>query len=228
MAMTSLEGSGQAGVADARTDLLERFETIYREADGDCSRIPWAHARACPFLMNWLDAEGPSYVRPGARVCVVGCGLGMDAAALVERGYDVTAFDACSCAIESARQLHPDLARSFVHRDLFDDPGKYRHRFDMVVEVHTLQSMPPEMWLGMAKRMSELVSTRGVMVVVARGRDAGMPSGVVDGPPYPLTQDELLEALEGCGFEPVRAIDNFMDDNSPAVRRLRGCFRRSG
>ena len=84
MATTSLDGSGQAGVLDAKSDLLGRFEEIYREAGGDHTKIPWAHSRACPWLMNWLDAEGGNYVRPGARVCVVGCGLGTDAAALAE------------------------------------------------------------------------------------------------------------------------------------------------
>ena len=66
---------------------LERFDTIYREAAGDVDRIPWAHRQPCPALISWLNAEAPGLIRCGARAAVVGCGLGEDACALLERGY---------------------------------------------------------------------------------------------------------------------------------------------
>ena len=79
----------QSTITDDAEVLLERFEAIYRDSDGDPARIPWAHAKPCPWLVSWLNAEAPSLVRAGARTAVVGCGLGNDAALLAERGYEV-------------------------------------------------------------------------------------------------------------------------------------------
>ena len=55
------------------------FEAIYATAGGDASRIPWSDGIPNPALVTWLDTVGPSLVRCGARVAVVGCGLGEDA-----------------------------------------------------------------------------------------------------------------------------------------------------
>jgi len=38
---------------------------------------------------------------------------------------------------------------------------------------------------------------------------------------------ELEAAMAEAGLEPVRPLDDFMDDNRPPVRRLRGVYRRS-
>jgi hypothetical protein len=152
----------------------------------------------------------------------------MNAAALAERGYDVTAFDACPSAIESARQIHPEIANSFIHMDLLDDPGRFRHRFDMVVEVHTLQSMPPEVWGEMAQRIAELVSMRGVVIAVARGRDGEAIASAAEGPPFPMSEGELISIFQEAGLDVIGEVADFEDENNPPIRRLRGCFGRCG
>ena len=129
--------SGAPGPSPA--DWIERFDSIYRDAAGDVDRVPWAHRQPCPALVTWLNTEAPLLVRCGARAAVVGCGLGMDACLLRERGYDVVAFDASPSAIDWARRIHPDDADMFQVADVLDLPSRLRHRFDLVVEVHTLQ-----------------------------------------------------------------------------------------
>lgn len=62
---------------------LEWFETLYREAGGDASVIPWADMRVNPNLAAWLEREGVDGT--GGRALVVGCGLGDDAEALAFR-----------------------------------------------------------------------------------------------------------------------------------------------
>lgn len=206
---------------------LDRFETIYREAAGDPARIPWAHRQPCPWLVTWLNAEAPNVVRAGARAAVVGCGLGQDACLLRERGYEVTAFDACPSAVEWARTLHPEAAESFLQADLLNLPGRMLGRFDLVVEVHTLQSVPPACWPALAEGITSLLSHRGVLVAIARGRHEDTPPDGADGPPWPLTRQEIESLFAEHSLVPLRPVDEFLDESDPPVRRIRGAFRRA-
>jgi len=207
---------------------IKRFDAIYRESEGRCASIPWAHSQPCPSLLAWLNAEAPSLVRPGARTAVVGCWLGQDAVVLSERGYDVTAFDICSSAVDHARSLHPQYQDIFCQADVLDMPGRLTGRFDLVVEVHTLQALPPEFRVPLANGMASLLSHHGILVAVARGRDPELDLGSLAGPPWEFTPGELTETLSEAGLSAVRSIDDFLDDNDPPVRRLRGIFARSG
>jgi SAM-dependent methyltransferase len=204
----------------------ERFDAVYREADGDRGRVPWAHRRASPSMVNWMNAAAPRLLRPGARVAVVGCGLGEDAVFLADRGYDVTAFDVSQTAIDWAKRLHPRHAGLFEVADLLDLPGGMRHRFDLAVEVHTLQALPPACRADLAKGIADLLVHGGIVVACARGRGDNEPLEGLSGPPFPFTPAELAETLETAGLEPVGEVCSFDDDNEPPVRRLRAVYRR--
>ena len=203
----------------------EYFETLYREADGDSSRIPWADGRAQPALVNWLNAAASSIIRCGSRVVVVGCGLGEDARELIKRGYDVTAFDCSKTAINWARQLDPENARCYCTADLFNPPAKWKHRFDLVVEINTIQALVPDMHVKAMQAIAQLMSPHGHLLVICRGCDE--PAGIDDGPPWALTRQELLEIADSAGLSPVDAVTEFTDEENPPVRRMRALFRRA-
>lgn len=224
---TLLESKTSVVVPPGASSWLARFDQMYREAGGALEKVPWAHRQPCPSMMSWLNAEAPSLVRCGARAAVVGCGLGEDAVALVERGYDAVAFDCSPTAVAWAKERHPDHAEIFLQADLFNLPSRLRNRFDLVIEVHTLQALPPEFRPALAAGIASLLSPRGgILLAVTRGRDPGTPLSALEGPPFPLTSGELSALMEANELAPVRPVDEFLDESDPPVRRIRGAFKR--
>ncbi|MCA9292047.1 MAG: class I SAM-dependent methyltransferase [Phycisphaerales bacterium] len=202
----------------------EFFETIYADATGDASRVPWADERPHPALVRWLDVVAPSLIRCGGRVVVVGCGLGHDVQELHRRGYDVIGFDCSATAIDWARRIDPERAESYVHADLFDLPPGWTHRFDLVVEINTIQALGPDRRPEAMAAIAALVGRVGHLLVICRGDD--VPAAPELGPPWPLTPTELLDLAAGVGLSPTGPIADFMDDEDPPVRRLRAAFAR--
>lgn len=200
------------------------FEDLYHDAAGDPSRIPWADQSPNPSLQSWLNSEAPSLVRPGATVCVVGCGLGDDAKDLADRGYDVIGFDVAPTAVQWARTRHPDIAERFVVADLFNLPSSLPRRWDLVVEISTIQAVHPDLRPAAAAAIASLARLRGVVLAVCRGRDQDAP--LPPAPPFALSPRELADLFSPHGLLPTRAIDDFDDDEDPSIRRLRCAFKR--
>ena len=202
------------------------YESVYADAHGQVDGVPWEDGRAHPALVNWLNVIAPSLIRCGSRVAVVGCGLGDDARELIKRGYDVTAFDCSQTAIKWARQIDPENAHCYQCADLFNPDPHWRHRFDLIVEVHTLQALTPtSQSLGLSA-IAELMSPHGHMLVITEGAAEETP--VTDGPPWPLTERSLREAATQAGLAAEGGITGFIDDGvDPPVHRIRALFRRA-
>jgi len=204
----------------------EHFEQIYQDAHGQADRVPWSRGRPSPALVNWLNAVAPTIVRCGARVAVVGCGLGDDARELMRRGYEVTAFDCAPSAVTWARRLDPENADRYVVADLFALPARWNHRFDLVVEINTIQAISPgerEKTLG---SIASLIAPRGHLLVIAR--HAHEPVDIESGPPWPLMTEDLLHGAELAGLVATGSVTVFLDEETPPVRRLRALFHRAG
>jgi len=206
--------------APATTD---DFETLYAEADRDRTRVPWADGRPHPALVSWLNAIAPSLIRCGARVAVVGCGLGDDARELVRRGYDVTAFDCSRSAIEWAREIDASHASCFHVADVYDLPSRWMRRFDLVIEINTMQSLPPERREQTLDAIVSLLSRHGRLLTICRGRDDDQ---TLDGPPFPFTERELLATATAAGLAPTGPLEVFHDDETPPILRMRALFER--
>lgn len=215
---------GTAAEKTVEPGTVEYFEARYADAAGDPTMLPWIDRRANPALVTWLNVVAPSMLRCGARVCVVGCGLGDDARELMRRGYDVIAFDCSPTAVRWAQSLDPMNKTAYVESDLFDLPARWRHRFDLVVEINTLQSLPPDRRVEAMQSLADLISRRGHLLLICR--EAASPTAYEDGPPWEMTHGELLDIASRAGLTPSEEISCFEDDETPPVRRMRALFQR--
>lgn len=196
------------------------FEPLYAAAAGDPAAIQWADLTANPHLLGWLR-ERRAGGGGGRRALVVGCGLGDDAEALARAGYAVVGFDVAPTAVAWSRRRFADSAVDYVVADLLEPPVAWGRAFDLVVEIYTLQVLPPEPRRRAVGRLAAFVAPGGTLLVVARGRDEGDDHGAM---PWPLTRSDLA-GFAAEGLIEV-AVDDFLDRERLRVRRFRAEYRR--
>lgn len=199
------------------------YERIYAEAGGDISRVPWARSAPDPELLAFLADRACQYVRPGARSVVVGCGLGDDVAELRARGFDAVGLDISPCAIDWARRRWPEHADAFRVADLCELSSCLCRRFDLVVEVHTLQSVPRDVSVKLAEGLARLVHPRGVVFGVWLAAEDSAPIAS-DGPPWGFSARQYAEVMERAGLRAVAPVNSAVADHRGRPR-LSGAFR---
>lgn len=202
------------------------FERLYREAGHDARKVPWADLAPNAALFGW--AGRPHALHHAVTAAVVGCGLGHDAEFLAAKGLDVTAFDISATAIEWAKRLHPGSAVRYEAQDLFALPADWRERFDLVVEVYTLQALPQSVRAAAAAAIRSLLAPNGTLFVFTRLRDDGpdapplVESDVA--PPWPLGRHEFARMVEGLvPHDPLLEVPDVAD---PTFVRAHGTWRR--
>ncbi len=198
---------------------MNTFESMYVQAQGDPAAISWADLVPNPNLVRWL--EGNNIDGAVKQALVVGCGLGDDAEELAQRGFATTAFDVSSTAIRWCRRRFPTSDVKYVAADLFRIPGAWKEFFDFVLESYTLQVLPVDLRPQAMTAIAALVAPGGTLLLVARGRDDDDPPG---NSPWPLTREEL-GGFNSHGLV-EQAFQDFMDDESPPVRRFVITYRR--
>lgn len=200
---------------------LAWFERLYADAEAGRGVVPWADLGPNPNLLAWAAARRLS--GGGRPALVVGCGLGDDAEALAALGFAVVAFDVAPTAVRRCVERHPATTVEYVVADLLDPPAGWAGRFDLVFEANTLQVLPPgDLRRRAAAVLPTLVAPGGTLLVVARARDESDPVGDM---PWPLTAADVL-ACAG-GRLALEALEDFLDDESPPVRRYRATFTAS-
>jgi SAM-dependent methyltransferase len=198
----------------------EWFEVLYAEGAAEAADIPWADFEPNPNLVAWLNRASLSPA--GASALTVGCGLGDDAEALSDRGFDVTGFDISSTAIEWCRERFPESEVTYQVADLFSAPEDWSRAFDFVLESYTLQVLPEAKQDEAIPIIADFVAPGGTLLVICRGRDPETPTGKV---PWPLTRDTVMQ-FEDHGLD-LTAFEDYEDEESPPVRRFRATFHRS-
>jgi SAM-dependent methyltransferase len=190
------------------------FEHLYAAAERGEREVPWARDEPRELLVEWAEAQ--SLDGSGHGALVVGCGFGVDAEYLAERGFQTTAFDVAPSAVRAARERHPGSAVDYVVADLLEPPRAWSEAFAFVLESLTVQSLPDAARPTAIANVATLVAPRGTLLVIASGREEA--DGPVDGPPWPLTRAEV-ESFATRGLEAVRI------EALPGPR-WRGEFRR--
>jgi SAM-dependent methyltransferase len=181
-ARARLDGIDDAGASDPYR--REWFNAVYQTAGDDPAQIPWADLSVHPLLGEWL-ANAPSPAQ-GACALDVGCGLGDNANALAQKGWQATGFDLSPLAARWASSRFPNV--NFLGADLFKPPADWSRAFDLVHECYTLQALPDVARAEAMTNIASFVKPGGALLVIARARSG---SGTASGPPWPLTRDEL-------------------------------------
>jgi SAM-dependent methyltransferase/esterase/lipase len=169
------------------------FDRLYAEGVRGEVLMPWNRQHPHPILAEYLDGR----TGEGKRGLVIGCGLGVDAGFLHDKGFDTTAFDVSETAIEVARERHPGV--DFHVADLFNLPPEWLRAFDFIVEIFTVQALPESVRDRASAAVGSLLAPGGTLFVVAMSREEGT---IPDGPPWPLTRSQV-DGFAVDGVTPV-------------------------
>ena len=174
------------------------FEPLYQEAQGDSTQVPWAQMQANPYLPDWLQKQ--SSPSKHSEALVLGCGLGDDAEALSDLGYQVTAFDISPTAIKWCQQRFPESPVTYEVADLFAPPNNWQSRFALVYECRNFQALPVEVRGAGITAIANCVAPEGRFLLITNYLgDSPLPAG----PPWPLSDGEL-DLIEQQGFRCLR------------------------
>jgi Methyltransferase domain len=190
------------------------FEPLYQEAEAGKSTVPWVDLCPNPHLLGFWNAHPQQTA--GKSALVIGCALGDDAEQLANWGFQTTAFDISETAIRSAKKRYPNSRVEYVTADLFAPPASWRHNFDFVLEIYTLQTLPAALRSPAINKSTEFLRPGGLLLLIARGREPSDPEGQL---PWPLTRSEL-SAFTAPGLEEL-SFEDLRDPEDSAVRRFR-------
>jgi SAM-dependent methyltransferase len=207
-------------VSELAHDYLEKgnptgwFEPLYARADISGTGVPWIKLAPNPFLVGWLAEER---IQGGGReALVVGCGMGDDAEALAGRGFAVTAFDISPSAIRLCHEHFPISIVTYLNADLFAPPEDWQGRFDLVVEVITVQALPPILQETALAQITTFVAPGGQLFIFTKPR-ARWPSL---GAPR-----STLNLIDRSGFTPLWT-QEAPRGPSPPTWPMSGVYRR--
>jgi 2-polyprenyl-3-methyl-5-hydroxy-6-metoxy-1,4-benzoquinol methylase len=162
----------------AHNKATEWFDGLYKNNTKTQENIPWAKQAVNPLLASYLGED----IIHGGRALVIGCGLGDDAKALEDAGYDVTAIDVSQTALDLAQERFPDSGITFLKQDIFE----YESEFDFVFEAFTVQSLPVEFREKMITAVANTVAQNGKLLLVAHKLET-----MLGGPPWPLEAHQV-------------------------------------
>ncbi|WP_320046117.1 class I SAM-dependent methyltransferase [uncultured Ilyobacter sp.] len=195
------------------------FDSIYTDAEGDYRDVFWADLEPNPYLLKWL--KNCTFKSTGLKAIVIGCGVGDDAEALSEAGYEVTAFDISPEAIRLCKKRYSDTKVKYLIADLFDYPSKWFESFDLVYECNTIQVLSGKYRVQARDAMVSLLAPQGYILVSCRSRLKGEQE---DDIPLPLDKEEI-DGFIRCGLS-EESFEAYDDTQEPPVPHFFAVYKK--
>jgi methyl halide transferase len=165
-----------------------KWEADYRrKTDG------WDLGGATPAFKSLTES---GRFKPG-RMIVPGAGRGHDAREFARHGYQVTAIDFSPYVINEMKRLaDPQAPIEVLQHDLFALPHELDGSFDYVLEYTCFCAIDPNRRIEYADLVTRLLRPGGVYIDLAFPLD-----GRAGGPPFAVSDSELLNLYQERGFE---------------------------
>ncbi|MGB0507777.1 MAG: class I SAM-dependent methyltransferase [Pikeienuella sp.] len=171
------------------------FDDFYSDGNIKGEGISWANMATHPSFARWLTANPLDGA--GKNALVVGCGMGDDAIELEQRGFTVTAFDISETAISYCKTRFPQSQVNFLQADLLAGQPQWHQKFDFVLEIFTVQALPPKYEQELIQNISHFVTPGGQLFVVTEVRSGERT--FENGPPWVLNQS-YFDNFRSCGL----------------------------
>lgn len=172
------------------------FEPLYAGSNTNGEGVPWANMKTHPSFATWLNEN--QLTGNGKSALVVGCGMGDDAIELETRGFEVTAFDVSESAISFCKERFPQSKVAFVQADLLENQPQWQQKYDFVLEIFTVQALPPKFEKALIQNIGNFVSPEGNLLVIA---EVGAEKrSFENGPPWLLNTDHI-DSFISCGLK---------------------------
>ncbi len=174
------------------------FETLYSNSNEGGEGVPWANMAPHPIFKSWIT-KNPN-IHKGKTALVIGCGMGDDAIELESQGFNVTAFDVSNSAIEHCKTRFPNSGVKFIQADLIKGISEWHRKFDFVLEIFTIQALPPKYEKTLVQNISDFVSNNGKLIVITEIQQGKRT--YENGPPW-LLNNEYVKSFESCGLKQI-------------------------
>ncbi len=166
----------------------EFWEEIYQGG-----RAGWDLGGPTPVFQHLLAEQ--KFI-PG-KMIVLGAGRGHDARFFAHQGFDVTAVDFATDAVEAMR-AHDDPQRplKILQQDIFTLPHTLDETFDYVLEYTCFCAIDPHRRAEYADLVARLLKPRGIYIDLAFPLDPH-----TSGPPFSVSVPEILRLFGERGFK---------------------------
>ncbi|MDK1286139.1 class I SAM-dependent methyltransferase [Pseudoalteromonas umbrosa] len=141
----------------------------------------------------------------GSKVLDAGCGVGQNAAALCELGYDVCAIEPLTAFLDKAKARYKELPIEWLEDSLPDLKllNSANHVFDFILLDGVWHHLNYKERKQCINRLYELLAPNGICAFSLRNGPAGLGTHV-----YPTNNEELSSMALENGLEVVFQVEN--------------------
>jgi methyl halide transferase len=144
------------------------------------------------------------------RMIVLGAGRGHDAREFARHGFQVTAVDFASQAVEEMHRLaDPNAPVEILQHDIFTLPESLNNSFDYVLEYTCFCAIDPKRRAEYADLVTRLLKPQGIYIDLAFPLD-----GRKGGPPFAVSVAEVMDLFQARGFNLI-SHETTVDSISP-------------